>query len=455
MDEITRALQELRRRRAGYQLYSNYYEGNHRLTFATEKFRNTFGNLFREFADNLCPAVVDAVSDRLKLIGFDVEDGPAGAADVAWELWQVNRMDERMGEIHTEALIAGDGYAIVWPDPRTGQPTIYPQDGTSMTVRYDPEVPGHILSAVKAWQTEDEFVRVTLYFPDRIEKWITRSACPAGWPESSQAFVPYEVPGEAWPLQHDYGRVPVFHFANNSRMGRSGKSELKDVVPLQDCLNKSLCDLMVAREFLALPQRYATGLQFDIDPETGKPIPLFVPGADRVWATQSKDVTFGQFEAADLGQFIQEQDSFRAEIARVSRTPLHYLLPQSGEFPSGEALKTAESPFLAKVMKRQTAFGNVWEDLIGFALQMVGQSGVRLSALWEDPAPRSEKDQGEVLLIKKQIGVDDETLLGELGYAPEQIRVMLAKKQATAAEAQRTMLRTFDRGGSDPDEEVA
>jgi hypothetical protein len=49
-----------------------YYCGEHDLAFATEKFANAFGALFREFALNLCPAICDAVRDKLKVTGFSV-----------------------------------------------------------------------------------------------------------------------------------------------------------------------------------------------------------------------------------------------------------------------------------------------------------------------------------------------------------------------------------------------
>ena len=38
-----------------YDRPERYYNGLHDLRFATEKFENTFGTLFREFALNLCP----------------------------------------------------------------------------------------------------------------------------------------------------------------------------------------------------------------------------------------------------------------------------------------------------------------------------------------------------------------------------------------------------------------
>ena len=64
-NDIERALEDLRPSRTRYARTERYYDGDHDLAFATEKFVNTFGTLFREFALNLCPVVCDAVRDKL------------------------------------------------------------------------------------------------------------------------------------------------------------------------------------------------------------------------------------------------------------------------------------------------------------------------------------------------------------------------------------------------------
>src|SRR5436305_7292400 len=53
-----------------YERPERYYNGQHDLRFATEKFENAFGSLFREFALNLCPIVCDAIKDKLRVTGF-------------------------------------------------------------------------------------------------------------------------------------------------------------------------------------------------------------------------------------------------------------------------------------------------------------------------------------------------------------------------------------------------
>ena len=49
-----------------YRKIDKYLEGNHDLEFATQKFTNAFGGLFREFAENLIPVVITSLSDYLQ-----------------------------------------------------------------------------------------------------------------------------------------------------------------------------------------------------------------------------------------------------------------------------------------------------------------------------------------------------------------------------------------------------
>src|SRR3982751_6038281 len=75
--DIEQAITQLRSNAARYAKPERYYNGDHDLAFATEKFQNTFGTLFREFALNLCPVICDAVRDKLRVTGFSVESEPA------------------------------------------------------------------------------------------------------------------------------------------------------------------------------------------------------------------------------------------------------------------------------------------------------------------------------------------------------------------------------------------
>lgn len=444
-DIIKSALKKLSARSANYRKYAEYYSGKHNLCFASERFRNAFGDLFRKFADNLMPAVIDAVKDKLQVTGFVVEEGD-DLADRAWEIWQRNRMHRQASEVHLESLRSGDAYVIVWPDAK-GNARIHPQKAQLCSVTFDEEEPGKIVSAVKVWLTGALRVRLNLYFPDRIEKYITKNTYPNGLPDGPAAFEEFHAPGEAWPLVNPFDVVPVFHFANNASVGEPGHSELVNVIPLQDALNKAVLDKMVAMEFGAFPQRYAIGLEVDTDPVTNKPVAPWT-GVERFLTIGSPDAKFGQFESGDLSQFLAVQDSFRAEIARVSGTPMHYLMLGSGDFPSGEAMKTAEARFLAKVRDRQTSFGGEWENVMALALRMedAGNEDLQLFVQWSDPAPASQKEQLDSLTVKQGLGVSETQLLTEAGYGMADIARMQAENAARAAAESEIVAREFNAG---------
>jgi len=431
---VERCLVRLARSQDKYRLYRDYYEGDHRLAFATDKYRTTFGNLFAAFADNLCPAVVDAVADRLQVTDWSVSDqsGTTNQAlkDRAQELWDRNRMDMRSGEVHTESLREGDAYVLVWADG-DGRAGIWPQRADQCMVEYDPESPGTVLVAVKVWriETKDDNTggrwRVNVYTADRLVKYVTRNP-QSGWRAAN--LVPWEVQGEAWPLSHNLGRVPVVPFANNASPGQYGVSELRDVIPLQDALNKSVADMMVAMEYVALPQRYATGIEVPTD-ENGRPVKDWKPGIDRLWSTPATDAKFGEFGQANLAQFLAVQDGFRAEVARVSATPFHYLMLTTGDFPSGEAMKTAEQRFVSKVRDRMKSGAVAWSQVMALALDVEGAPG-DLEPDYQDPAPKSEKDHLDALKVKADLGVPQEVLWAEMGYTEDEIASMSAQSEA-------------------------
>jgi len=122
---------------------------------------------------------------------------------------------------------------------------------------------------------------------------------------------------------------------------------------------------------------------------------------------------------------LKVKDSFRVDIASVTGTPLHYFLQTAGDFPSGASLKKAETRFLAKVRDRQESFGQVWADAMSFALRIEGRDRVRLITDWEDPAPMSEREVLENLLLKKQLGLSAEQALVEAGYGVEDVKKMI------------------------------
>ena len=96
-------------------------------------------------------------------------------------------------------------------------------------------------------------------------------------------------------------------------------------------------------------------------------------------------------------------------------------------------MRKSETRFLAKVRDRQESFGQIWSDVMEFAARCEGGGSVnRLITMWEDPAPLTEREFLENLVLKKQLGISAQQSLSEAGYGDEDLNGMLAKPPAAA-----------------------
>src|SRR5690606_27756213 len=332
-------------------------------------------------------------------------------------------LDTIARQVHQEAMIHGDAYVLVWPNEEV---EVYAQHSDQFAVIYDDEYPDKLYCAAKSWKLRDGTWRLNIYYEDRLEKYKSKAAH-SDLPESKAQGEEYSDREDAsWPIQYEWGRVPVFHFAVNARTGEYGRSDLEAVIPMQDSLNRTLANQAVAEEFQAYKQRWATGIQpIEIEnPETGEieQVSPFEDGADRLWTSTNENTRFGQFDSADLRMFEEVINGHELRIARTARVPLHYFTGMGGTAPSGESLKTIEAPFIDKVKDRQRSFGNTWNQLMNFVLFLRYGVESRVSVVWKSAESRlSEKERTEVALLKQTAGVSKSQTLRELEYSDAQI----------------------------------
>lgn len=410
--EIERVIDEFSTTADLYGVERAYYLGVQQIRYSSEKLARIFGSKFRAFSDNLVATVVDALTERIQLDGFTSAD--ARVSSMAAEIFRRARLGRRSVEFHRDVLIDGDGYLIIWPD-QEGWPVFYPNRADLVRVWYDEEQPGYIRQAAKLWRPTPNVWRLTLYYPDRIERYAADA-------DSDALPKPrlFEPLADAPVIPNPYEKVPVYHFSNRGATGQRGRSEIADVVPLQDALNKLIADVIVASEFYALPQRYAVGLL----PEEARM--LRVEAASIIGLPEGAQV--GQFPQADLGQLLNLINDFRLEIARLSRTPVHYFALDQA-YPSGEALRTAEMPFRAKIAARQQSWGAVWEDAMRFALRVMGIDEAQVTAIWRDTTPVSPAERIAEAQAKLALGIPAERVWQELGYSPAEVEAFVDAKE--------------------------
>lgn len=388
---------------------NDYYEGRHAMLFSQDKFRRAYVELIGRFADNFCSLIVDSVAERLAVDGFRMTGDPEADRD-AWDIWQRNDMDARSSTAMVESLVAARSFATVWGDD-DGNPIIELEDASELIVHYGsgtdkrtPEV------ALKRWVDEWGVWHARLWTPMSSYK-MTGTRQLGMW-------------GDYIETPNPLGIVPVVELANRPRLRWDPSSELRQIAPIQDAINKVVRDALVASEFAAYPQRWVTGLEIEED-EDGQPKPPpFNPALDRLFQAEDASVAFGQFAAADLGNYVKLVDMLVQHLATISRVPFHYFLLNGGQAPSGEAITSAEAGLVAKVRDRQMHFGDAWERVMRLAFRVLDDPRAQAATaetIWRDPEYRTEGQHVDALLKLRTLAVPVQQLWQDAGYSPVQI----------------------------------
>lgn len=487
-------------------LYERYYAGQHNLRFATEKFREAFGGLFREFSDNWCEVVVDACVERLEIQGFrfaatqpspleDTQTPPAssgmptampsmptgpgvqampatGAPDAsttgaeeagdatagtqsgdreAWRIWQANNLDCGSEIAHTQALVARRSYLIVGPQPdgSTDTPLITVEHPSQVIVRRSAVNRLERLAALKRWWDEETGrLMATVYLPDAI--WRYQSA--GTYKKADEALVAtirWQPRGDSIGEQMDnpLGVVPVVPLINRESLLGDGDSELSQVVPMQDLLNKYVTDMTVASEFQAFRQRVLMGVEVLRYPEDhpnpslrGQPLPQqdLIASASRLWFLEDANAKVQELDAGDLKNYVDAITMVRNHIAARTRTPPHYLL---GEIvnASGDALKAAEAGLVSKVRRRMRFFGESWEETMRLAFKLQGDdtraNDLSAETIWRNPETTTEAQLMDALGKLAALGVPQQVLWERAGFSPTEIDRMVKMLAAQPAPA--------------------
>ncbi len=459
---LVRLLNRLQSRRAGIARWTDYYAGKQPLAFASEKFRDAFGDRFPVFTSNFCSLVVDGTAERLEVAGFRFAD-KGGDKDV-WELWQANEMDAASQLAHQEALIKGAAYALVEPVVE-GFPVITIEDAAEAIVEVDPRRPRNRLAGLKAWTDSDGHLQVYLYLPDFIFKYRSErpTTQPAyGWPPRGATELtplgewtsvqvaqlqPLEVAGEDWPAVNQLGVVPLVELPNRPRLGVYGQSEIEPIQSNQDAVNKYRCDALIASEFAAFPQRYLLNYEPELDEDTKQPKEPFRAAIDRMWLVPPQDaleeggtapdLKIGQFPAASLEPYSQMIGLEVGHMSAISRLPYHYLLgtPQTIP-PSGEMLKASEAGLVRKVGRAELFIGQGWEQVLRVCLRAMADPRADVAVaetIWRDEETRNEavRTDAVVKLHGARI-IDDELAWEMIGLTPTQAERLRERRLAAA-----------------------
>jgi hypothetical protein len=420
----------------------DYYIGNQPIRYAADRLREIFANRQTSFVQNWCAVVVDAVLDRLNLPSFDVT-GQAALTKRLNEIYIATGLAIDSDAAMRAALITWEGFIVAWRSESEGIEAFY-NDPRLCHIWYEAANPRRKRFGAKWWQDEgDELLRLNLYYPTRIEHYVTKKT---EGPEA-RSFTEESTEVNPW------GIIPLIHIYRD-RWIQTG--ELSNVLPLQDAINKLLADMMIAAEFGAFPQRWVI-TNGDISALKNKPnevwgVPLSVPG--------EQPVSLGQFDAVNLGNYLDSIDRLATSIAIITRTPKHYLFQGTGQPPSGEALIAMEAPLNRKAVQYQEKFGRGWQELAAFLLLLDSGTVVDPQTIipqWARAETVQPRTEAEIRKMSVEAGMPLQTTLRREGWTDQELADMEADMTAEAeAEAERRgnigteLLRDFEAGGQMP-----
>jgi hypothetical protein len=151
------------------------------------------------------------------------------------------RHGRRRSTAHTDALVYGRSFVIVWAD-KQGNPVVTVESPRQVAVVRDPAT-RQVVAALKRWVADGKGHAV-LYQPEKITRLIS----------DGNVVDPAAMPATGWStaetIRHPLGVVPVVPIVNRGRLlDVDGVSEMDDVLDLADALNKLVVDMMVTSEF--------------------------------------------------------------------------------------------------------------------------------------------------------------------------------------------------------------
>ncbi len=436
MNDLEKAFEALKNKAGVYKKYFDYYDGNQPLTYTSERLREIFQGVEAVFTENWCAVVIDSVRDRINLTGIETPDS---VLDIWEQLWEGSQIKLESDEAHEAALVAGEAYVIVWPDEE-GTAQAYYNDPKLAHIFYMAENPRKKKFAAKWWVESEKETRMTLYYPDHLEYYWAKGK---EVPSSANAFKPMGKNAN-----NPYEEIPVFHFRPANRMVRS---DLKNVIPIQNGINKLLADMMVAAEYGAFNQRYVISNSETQGKLKNAPGIIWdIPGGDGV----GQQTQVGQFTATPLENYLKAVDDFSMAISSITRTPKHYFFA-IGSNLSGEALIAMESPLNKKAQDRIDRFIPAWKDVARFMLKIMGKeiSSKEIRPVFDDPESVQPFTEAQAIQMLVTSGVPLVSACKRMGWKDREVE-QLKRDIEEQAKTQKTNLaeglleaqRRFDRG---------
>lgn len=458
-DVIEECTEKLDRANVLYEKLEKYFKGEQPLAYLTEDVRKACGDRLTPLHIDWPRLIINSHEQRC-----DVEDFRLGNQEVfkpAFDIWQRNNMDAKAPMAHSDAFLYGLSFESVWL--RNGKATMNVESARQVWCEHDPADPSLLRYGLKRWfdpRAGRGFLRILL--PDgKMNLYQTHAKSDEDINYHGMSADITNLPVDSWDLlsgeslTNTTGRLPFFPVINRGRiLNPYGESQLTEVLPIADAVNKMATDMMVSGEFHAGPRRWATGVE-TVEDEHGETQEAFSQLRGRTWTAEDPAARIGSLPEADLANFIGAIGMLDTILAAMGGIPPHYVDSTKGSLASADSIRAASEPLVAGARRFMTVgAGPAHEDAMRYALELEGvqisPEIEKMEVRWRDPENRTMNQIVDAAIKRKAVGVPLYQLWEDMGYTATQIKRMKRMEKEEKKNAQDAGSNPTDPNSIDP-----
>ncbi|WP_205740582.1 phage portal protein [Haloactinopolyspora alba] len=434
-EELLCILHRDREAHDGLMACDRYIKGDHDDPYMPKDATKEYKLLAKRSVTNLVPLVIATPAQGLYVDGVRTSDPESDENAQEWAAWQRSGMDKRQGSLYRGAFGYGHSFVLteaVEDNPRQGRMRVLSPLRTA--VGYDDPVNDDAPLAaihVKRWPRHVK----------RDDKESEQEGIARYWDEVDEYEVRFKSFSDITSVTrvgpHGNSECPVERFAPHVDLDGRTTGLVGPLIPLQDRINQTVFDLLVAQTFGSFKVRYVTGMEpsYVLDPETGEPKlddngqPIEKPvraHLTRFMMAESPDSQFGELGETPLDGYISAIDMGIRHLAAIEQIPPHHLLGQVANL-SAEALNAAETALARKIEEFQHSFGESWERVFRLVGELEGNAAQAgdfgLEVVWRDMGAQSLAQTSDALgKLHQLLGVPQEGLWRRVpGVTPREL----------------------------------
>jgi hypothetical protein len=302
---------------------------------------------------NICELVVNSLGQSMFMDGFRTADGRGVDVEEFWNVWQRNRFDREQTGVYRAAFAYGTSYVTVLPGDTA--PVLRGRSPRSLTALYgeDPDWPMWALERTGP-DTFRMFDEQAVYYLGHRQEAFT-----------GETKLTHLETREHGVRVHGRPVCPVVRYVDEVDLDIEDDvddepvaGQIVPLMRLQDQIDLTTFELLVAQHYAAFKQRYILGWVAK-DEETRLRM-----GASQTWTFKDHpdDVKIGELTETDLNGYLASREASLRHAASLSQTPAHELIGELVNL-SAEALAAAEAGRDRKVDERKTLFGESNEQV--------------------------------------------------------------------------------------------